>query len=1378
MYSRHPGLVTSPAQAPTNRDRTGEVLGRYRVQRLLGVGGMGSVYLAEDAADQRSVALKILNDSVLRDRSARMRFIREAQAAAAVVHPCVAAVYEINELDDAVFIAMEYVDGRTLRSVMEAQTTPMAVQEALRIAREIALALSYAHAAGVVHRDLKPENMMLDARGVLKILDFGLAKQTGGLLSHDVSSAPTIFTTGEGVILGTPSYMAPEQIRGRTVDSRADLFSLGVILYELVTGARPFRGASAMEVLIATARDELTPPSTLNPRVPVGLDAVLARTLAKAPEDRIASADELVAALDALLIAECEADLAESPARPAPSSDARHRHGELVLPHGLFGRDAQLHALSAAVDRAARGEVLLVLLRGESGLGKSSLLASLREPVTARGGRFAAGKFDHLARGAPLAPLAEALRAVARHILSEPADARAKWLNDLAEATGPNRHVLDDMIPELHTLLGPPPRATSADAGEAKNRFHAAFQRLVRLFAARSPPLVLALDDIHGADPSALQLLELLLTDPAGGHLLVVASCRDDIDEAHPLRVARDGLRRLGATTVDLSVEPLPHHVVVNYVAETLGCPQGEAAPLARALDVDARGNPAVLRHLLLGLRREGQLRFTTSTSRWSWDIRTPQGRTAGDVAAFLATKIHRLSAGVQRVLAIVACAGRPVDLATLSAIDARGPVATARDIREALRDGLLVQSDGDPDPTSNRAFYQPLHDGIHQVAYALLSEGARAAIHLQVGRQLLQAGEDLFTAIDHYQRGADAIDDPVEREQLARLYLEAARRARGLTAYAAAVRHAKAGIAALSALSPDPWTTHADLAFRLHREWLHAGAMHGDVATSDQLFAQIAPRAPDTLERADLHRLKAQLDTYHGRTQEAIAAGLSGLRPLGVDLHPRPDPALIEADALALAAAFAAVADADPGDFDDALVASQYDHDPDNLAAADTATNLRVALIATDPDLSIGTGPAPGVLEVLLNRRETADPRVATVAELLAATAPAAMFTDTRLAYRIYMHLVHLWLQHGPTRATAYGLAGYGLYLAGSRRDFASAFVFGQLALRLRDRLPDPAQGARMLHIVGGLITGWTQPFAAAAATLERGYSVGVQTGDFAAATYNATTVVLVLVAARRSLATMRSTAEQLLLAARPILEVYGSGIIRLAIRTARCLAGELPAPEPGPPSRPAGSDSTQRWAAEVFDGELAHETTPLPLLYLHIFRMIVLYHFGCHDVPPMPAPAADRFSALLTPMAVDVYFYRVLHRCAGIADEPDAAAAHAAITADIAELQALADICPTNFEARARIAAAEYERVCGNLDAAEARFKVAIRAARKHGETGSEALAHELAGRLALAQGDDVVGLMHLRAAVQHYNRWGAPAVAQRISDDHDLSDRDAEF
>jgi serine/threonine protein kinase len=266
--------VTSPAQTPAARDRTGQRLGPYRVLRLLGAGGMGRVYLADDTPRPAQVALKVLNDDVLGNGSARLRFLREAQTAAAVLHPSVATVFAIHAADDCVFIAMELVEGRTLRSFLEARRGPLELREALRIARDVAHALCHAHAAGVVHRDLKPENLMLDLKGQVKILDFGLAKHTGPAEAADVEHASTlVFATADGVILGTPSYMAPEQIHGLATDARADIFSLGVVLYEMATGARPFRGASTMEVLIATARDEQSPASENNPQVPPALDA-------------------------------------------------------------------------------------------------------------------------------------------------------------------------------------------------------------------------------------------------------------------------------------------------------------------------------------------------------------------------------------------------------------------------------------------------------------------------------------------------------------------------------------------------------------------------------------------------------------------------------------------------------------------------------------------------------------------------------------------------------------------------------------------------------------------------------------------------------------------------------------------------------------------------------------------------------------------------------------------------------------------------------------------------------------------------------------------------------------------------------------------------
>ena len=1434
--------MNDPRQA--TRDRTGQTLGPYRVIRLLGAGGMGRVYLAEDTVANRQVALKVLNDDVVRDWAARLRFLREAQAASAVLHPSVAAVYAIHEADDSVFIAMEFVEGRTLRNFLESRRGPLDLREALRIARDVAHALCHAHAAGVVHRDLKPENLMLDLQGQVKILDFGLAKHAGPGQSGDVQHASTLsFATADGVILGTPSYMAPEQIHGKATDARADIFSVGVVLYEMATGARPFRGASTMEVLIATARDELTPASQHNPQVPPTLDTVLARCLAKAPDDRFPDAVSLAAALDDLLLAEVEVELHGTLRGPI---QGRGYLGEILPPRLLRGRDLESSALLAAVNRAAEGGAHLVLIHGDAGVGKSALLSSLRDPITRMGShadtrkatrhelplaeepdtsitlsdvpgpsladppavtridlpaisttpppgslatpppgssatpppgslatpprgsrpppdapppplprnvtRFISGKFDRNSEGAPLAPLAQALGALVRQAAAS--DMASRWRSDLSEATGPNRHVLDDMVPELRRLLGESsPEAHAAayhpDHGaEARNRFHATFQRVVRLFAARHPPLVLALDDLHLADPAALELLEILLSDPAGGQLLVLATYRDgELGDAHPLVLTLDRLRRIGVPVDELALDPLLPEEATQLVADALGCSASEAAPLAERLASHlaprARGNPAILRHLLLGLRRENQLRFDTAAGRWQWDeSETSAAIISGDVATLIAARLQRLSPGVQRLLAIAALAGRPVDLALLSAVDRRGPLATTEDLRDALREGLLVPSDAalhslqrNPDPAdpaeAERRTYQPPHDGILQAARLLLTPDERAEIHLQLGRSLLShhrpGDDDLFAIVDHLDRGASLIHDPDEHERLARLHLEASRRARNATAYAAAVRHARAGLDALAAaLIHTPghdrdatvrpgavqrrYPAHV---FQLEREWMHAEAMRGELASADERFDPLVASASSELERAELYRLKAQLDTYHGRPHEAMAAGLAGLYRLGVELLPRPEPAEIEAEFIALQASLAELG---PGGWAE--------------------------------------------LDVLATLPPCDDPQHTAIAELLAVVGPAAMFADTRLAYQTFLRQVARSLAHGPTRNTAYGLAGLGLYLAGARRDSAAAFHCGQLALHMLERPThghDAIQAARILHIVGGLITGWTQPFAVAAATLEQGYEIGVRTGDFAAATYNTTTLVLVLVARRHSLDAVRSIAEQRLIEARPMLEVYGSSILRAAIRMCRCLAGDLVGPDTGP---------ITHWLADVFERDLERDLSPLTLMYLHIYELAVLYHFDRHtDLPVLPAPAAERLGALLTPMAVDYYFFHALHRCAALTpgSPPER---HTEIAADLAQLRSLADTCPANFSARALLVAAAHDMARGRDDDAESGFKKAIRAARLHAEAGTEAIACELAGQHSLKLGDDIVGTMYLRAAVDAYHRFGAHAIATRLT------------
>jgi eukaryotic-like serine/threonine-protein kinase len=240
-------------------DLIGHSLAHFRIVEKLGEGGMGVVYKATDEKLRRTVALKVLPASFADDVERRSRLLREARAAGAVTHPNIATVYEIDEADGHIFIAMEYVDGESLRD--DLATGPLAVPEALRIALQIAHALGEAHDAGVVHRDLKPENVILGKNGQVKLVDFGLAKQgrdeaTTRSALEQMKTATQV--TGAGKLLGTPAYMSPEQARGKEVDARTDVFAFGVMLFEMITGERPFQGESVTDVLTPSRETRLS----------------------------------------------------------------------------------------------------------------------------------------------------------------------------------------------------------------------------------------------------------------------------------------------------------------------------------------------------------------------------------------------------------------------------------------------------------------------------------------------------------------------------------------------------------------------------------------------------------------------------------------------------------------------------------------------------------------------------------------------------------------------------------------------------------------------------------------------------------------------------------------------------------------------------------------------------------------------------------------------------------------------------------------------------------------------------------------------------------------------------------------------------------------
>jgi serine/threonine protein kinase len=266
----------------------GETISHYRVVELLGAGGMGEVFKAEDTKLKRAVALKFLPLGLTQDPEAKQRLLHEAQAASALDHPNICTIYEIEETSEGrVFVAVAYYDGRTLKDRLTGDS--LTVDEALTVLSHIARGVAAAHGAGIVHRDIKPANIMLTTRGEAKLLDFGVAKLAG----------QTVLTR-TGTTLGTVAYTAPEQVIGRGADERSDVWALGVVLYEMLARQLPFRGDSELALLQAIATESPAPLTSVRSDVPAALDAVVAKALQKDPARRYASACELLADLDAL----------------------------------------------------------------------------------------------------------------------------------------------------------------------------------------------------------------------------------------------------------------------------------------------------------------------------------------------------------------------------------------------------------------------------------------------------------------------------------------------------------------------------------------------------------------------------------------------------------------------------------------------------------------------------------------------------------------------------------------------------------------------------------------------------------------------------------------------------------------------------------------------------------------------------------------------------------------------------------------------------------------------------------------------------------------------------------------------------------------------
>ncbi|GAB7522241.1 ATP-binding sensor histidine kinase [Paraburkholderia sp. 2C] len=967
---------------------------------------------------------------------------------------------------------------------------PMSLHRFLRTAIDIARALGRLHAAGVVHKDITPAHILINRTS-------GAVRFTGlGIATFLARERQALYPPES--IAGTLAFMAPEQTgrMNRSVDSRSDLYSLGVTLYQLLTGVLPFSAQEPMDWVHSHIARKAPPPNQRVPAIPAVLSDIVMKLLAKAAEDRYQTAAAL------------EHDLAqcllrwEAHGRIEPFTLAeRDTPDRLLIPEKLYGRAREVETLLAAFDRVmAGGRPELILVAGYSGIGKSAVVGELQKVLVSPRGLFAAGKFDQYKRDIPYWTLAHAFQGLLRPFLGK-RDAELESLRErLRDALGPNGLLIVNLVPELKLIIGEPPPVADLPLQDAQRRFQLVLKRFIGVFARAEHPLVLFLDDLQWLDSGTLDVLEGLLVDPDLRHLLLIGAYRDnEVDRTHPLMRKLDAIRRLHGAVGQIVLQPLSGRDLQQLVADALRCTPERAEPLARVVHEKTGGNPFFALQFLTALASERLLGFDHASATWMWDVEGIRAKGYTDnVVNLMVMKLARLPEATRTALQCLAAIGHEAGSDTLALVFEKPEAQVHTDLWEAIREEYVLDQEG---------VYRFVHDRVQEAAYSLIPQARRAEAHLRIGRLLAahtppgQLEDEVFEIVNQLNRGAALIDARAELDRLAELNLMAGKRAQASAAYASALDYLKAGS---EALADDRWQTQHTLAFSLELHRAECEFLSGDPGSAQTRLIGLFPLASGIAELTTLACLTIDLYVTLDRSGEAVAVGLDYLRRLGIEWSPHPS---------------------------DQAVRSEY---------------ARIAARLVERSI-----------EALIDLPPMTDPTSLATVRVLEKLAPAAIFSDANLLAMVLFKAVSLGLEHGNCGASPDMYVAFGMIAGPHFGDYHTGFRLARLGYELVEQRGLNQSQARVYVDFGNIVMPWTAHVRDGRPLLRRAFEIATRSGDVTYAGYSCNHLNTNMLASGDPLDDTQREAEHGLVFARKVRFGLVAAIISAQLALIRTLRG-----------------------------------------------------------------------------------------------------------------------------------------------------------------------------------------------------------------------------
>lgn len=1298
----------------------GRKIADFEINKMVLQKADSSIYQVRDLINDENVFLKMLKSeypsledlSKIRDEYEKLNSVTSNN----VIKPL-----ELKKYKNTLLMVMESTSGVSLREFME--TELIQLDSFFKIAIGIANALYDVHKKAIILKEITPEFIMIDPKTLaIKLIDLGNASMSGeGYLSR-MKLVPQLL-----------NYISPELTgrMNRSVDVRTDIYTLGIILYELMAGRLPFQNQDPMEIIHSHLVQTPVIPLQFNKEFPKQISDIIMKCLSKIPEERYQSVFGLKNDIET-----CQEQL-----QTLGKVDSSFTLGQFDLhetfhiPEKLYGREEELKLIQEAFKRTCEGKKEWVLIFGTLGQGKTALAKEVIKFAMETDCNVVSGKFETSQHQIPFSGLILALTELMHNLLKEKEEVLAGYRQELLTELGANAQVLIDYIPELEFIIGKQPTVQKLSGEEAKNRLLQVLIQFLQVFAKKEHPLFIFLDDFQLADAGTLNCIKGFLVDKRLTHLLIMCACRSQDHEREALKSVIVETRDQHGTVLEIELTPLTLEETCQILSDTLHSTDDQKAAIRALSEIlynKTNGNPFFLHQLLEKLYEEGFIQYDFESKSWEWELDKLQKlELSENVIDLMLSKIKQFPLDSQSILSFASIIGQKFSINLLvkaSKLSYRDvltrllpAIKSEMIISEQQSKNQLINLLNNEDPHIDQDMermnltFQFVNSRIHQAADNISSKDDKLSHHYVIGSLLLQDWDQqhsdkddlLFEIVSHLNQATHLLQSEKDRMQLAKLNLDACLRAKNLVAHSLAY---EVSCMARVLLADNAWETDYKLIYDIYIESIDCAYFQKKVDEAELLFNEIVSHAKTRLDKGRVYLIKMTFSNTFSEYEKVIEMGRVCASLFGIKI-------------------------------------------PINPSAIDILYNYYKVKKAT----------GKRKVEDLEFLPEMHDPEHIFLMQLLFLIMTAGFVYNKHILAFGACTAMQIGLKHGNCPSSPSIYIAYGLIVQGLFKDYKGSFAFAEVARKLADKYAENSVRCRVYFIAGILINHWTLPLKKSDEYIVKSLEFGKLSGETFYMSYvipfNGFGDGTYLVDIPNSYRRMQLYSD-IPYAAKNYQAIHS---LQLRMQILHKLAD---------PSFRGLSLSDEKFNDDAFFEEIRTNSQFKAVHQGYVtYKSMVLFYFGHfkQGLELIDESHATREAVYHFITHRDQIFFHSLNLCGACegASKWERHKYFKLLKKDFKLMRIWNGYCAANNLHRLMIMEAELARVKGKYNKALSLYDDAIKHANENNFISEAGLANELAAKLYLKLGKTSLAKTYMQEAHYAYYRWGALSKVSQLEE-----------